>query len=488
MLKETRPETEDRGPGLQQEIVLPEMSVPVAGRLSPVNLTRFDRVALALLLGLVILTLLLIWRGDQIGVQVVSVSPADGATGVSTRSLLQVTFDQKIAPLGSGFPLSITPPVSGTLRWQESTVAFVPAQPLAPDTTYTVSLATDLRSEQGRPLNNGLTWQFRTGRPRVLYVAPDAQNNDQLFVISPEGGQPGQLTQEKFGVWDYALSPGAATIIYAAMRQDGGSDLWEVATAGGEARLLLACPEAACNGAAWSPDGSRLVYERRNMLIPGAAPGPPRLWWLDPATGETVPVFEDQQALGYGARWSPDSNWLSYVAPSQQGVQVYNINDNRSFLIPSRMGALAVWSPRGDALLVADIQRQEEGFAVHLLRADPTNGELTDLSGQKANVEDSSPIWSPDGGWIAFTRKVAGASMGKQIWLMRPDGSEARYLTNDTEIHHSLPEWSPDSRYLLYQRYPLKELGAQPGVWLLDTQTERTQEVITPGNRPTWLP
>jgi TolB protein len=451
-------------------------------------LSRLDQIALTFLLWLALLALILIWRGDQIGVQVVALSPAAGATNVSTRAIMQATFDQKIAAIGSGFPLSMTPPVSGTLRWEESTVAFVPAQALVPDTTYTVTLTANLQSQQGRPLHGPLTWQFHTRKPRVLYVASDAQGNDQLFIISLEGGTPTQVTREKLGVWDYTLSPDGSTIIYAALRQDGGSDLWVIASEGGEARQLLACPDAACSGATWSPDQKRLVYERRNMLVAGSAPGPPHLWWLDPATGETVPVFEDNQWLGYGTRWAPDSNWLSYVAPSSQGVQVYNVNDGRSFLIPSRMGALAVWSPRGDALLVTDIQQQPEGFAVHLLHADPTNGKLTDLSGQNASVEDSSPAWSPDGGWIALTRKPAGASMGKQIWLMRPDGSEAHYLTNDTDIHSGLPEWSPDSRYLLYQRYPLKELGAQPGVWLLDIQTGKTQELVKPGNRPTWLP
>ena len=490
------PGTADRGPLPDKTLVDspadPLPSLPLRGgglgRGSTGVLSRFDQVALATLVGLVLLTLLLIWRGDQVGVQVVAVSPAEGATEVSTRAVMQVIFDQKIAPVGSGFPFSVSPTVSGTLRWDESAVAFIPAQALAPDTTYTVTLTADLKSQQGRPLQGPLTWQFHTRRPRVLYVAPDAQGNDQLFVISPEGGQPSQLTQEKLGVWDYTLSPDGASLIYAVLRQDGGSDLWEIASDGAGQHQLIACPDAACSGAAWSPDGRRLVYERRNMLVPGAAPGPPHLWWLDPATGETVPVFQDNQWLGYGARWSPDSNWLSYVSPSNQGVQVYNVNDGRSFLIPSQMGGLAVWSPQGDALLVTDIQRQEEGFAVHLLRADPTNGQLTDLSGSEASVEDSSPVWSPDGAWIALTRKPAGASMGKQIWLMRPDGSEAHYLTNNTEIHHGLPEWSPDSRYLLYQSYPLKELGAQPGIWLLDTQTERTQELITPGNRPTWLP
>jgi TolB protein len=491
---EEQPQTADNGPPLDAPLITqrnPAVSSP-KGRLrtpwSAVGLSRFDRVTLATLLALGVIILLLIWRGDQIGVRVVAVSPTAGATGVSTRTSMQVTFDQKITAIGSGFPLSITPPVSGTLHWEDSTVAFVPSQALAPETTYTVTLTTDLQSQRGQSLNEPLTWQFRTRSPRVLFVAPDAQSNDQLFALSLDGGQPTQLTEAPFGVWDFTLSPDGTAIIYAALRQDSGSDLWQVATAGGEAQPLLACPEAACSGAAWSPDGRRLVYERRNMLVPGAAPGPPHLWWFDPASGETVPVFEDQQWIGYGVRWSPDSNWLSYVSPSAQGVQVYNINDQRSFLIPSQMGGLAVWSPQGDALLVADIQQQEEGFAVHLLRANPTSGELTDLSGANANVEDSGPAWSPDGAWIALTRKVAGAAMGKQIWLMRPDGTEARYLTNDTAIHHGLPEWSPDSRYLLYQRSPLKEVGAQPGVWLLDIQTGRTQELITPGNRPVWLP
>jgi Tol biopolymer transport system component len=333
-----------------------------------------------------------------------------------------------------------------------------------------------------------LTGQGRLPGPAVLYVAPDAEGIDQLFIINSQGGQPAQLTHEEFGVWDYTQAPDRQTITYATLRSDGGSDLGEVAADGGGARPLLICPEAACSGAAWSPDGRRLVYERRNTLLTSTEPGPPHLWWLDPATGETTPVFEDREWQGYGARWSPDGNWLSYVAPTKQGVQVYNVNDGRSFLIPSQMGGLAPWSPKGDALLVSEIQPQEEGFAVHLFQVNAASGQLTDLSGADAQVEDSSAAWSPDGTWIALTRKVAGAAMGKQIWLIRSDGSGARYLTNEMDTNHSLPEWSPDGRYLLYQRYPLKELGAQPGIWLLDIQTGRTQELMTPANRPTWLP
>jgi TolB protein len=213
------------------------------------------------------------------------------------------------------------------------------------------------------------------------------------------------------------------------------------------------------------------------------------LWWLSVDTGETVIIFDDSQIIGYGAKWSPDGQWLSYVAPGSQGVQAYNVVDGRSFVIPSRMGSVAVWSPNSEALLVTDVQRSNDGgFAVHLLRARPESGELIDISGEGEAIEDTSPVWSPDGQWLALTRKTAGESMGKQVWLMRPDGSEARSLTDEPEAHHAFPAWSPDGRHLVYQRFPLKELNVQPAIWLMNIETGEARELIVPGNRPLWLP
>lgn len=453
-----------------------------------VELSRFDGIVISTLLGLALFTGFLIWRGDQVGVRVVSVSPADGATEVSTRTDIRITFDQPIVLDSVTMPLTFSPPISGTVRREELSLIFAPVTPLAPETTYTVRLSGNLESQRGRLLKDEVQWQFQTRQSYLLYVAPDENSLDQLFSISLDGGEPAQLTQEPAGIFDYALSPDAATIAYSALREDGGSDLWAVSAHEGERTALLMCSGSVCSGVAWMPNSDRLVYERRVMLVAGAAPGPPRLAWLSLTTGDTVAVFEDNQIIGYGATWSANGQWLSYVAPSSQGIQVYNVQDGRNLIIPSRMGSTAVWNPQSDSLLVSDIQRGDEGFVVHLLRGSPARGELSDISGQNERVEDSSPAWSPDGAWIAFTRKVAGASMGKQIWLMRPDGSEARYLTNDMEIHHGLPAWSPDGRFLAYQRFPLQEVGARPSVWVLDVESGQVREVVTPGNRPTWLP
>jgi TolB protein len=122
------------------------------------------------------------------------------------------------------------------------------------------------------------------------------------------------------------------------------------------------------------------------------------------------------------------------------------------------------------------------------LSAAPEGGDLADLSGAGAAVEDNSPAWSPDGAWLAFTRKAAGASMGRQVWLMRADGREARALTNTPDIHHALPQWSPDGQRLVYQQFPLKMPNPVPSLWLLDVTSGERREVVASGSRPAWLP
>lgn len=451
------------------------------------NFSRFDGIVLATMLALLLGILLLVWRGDAVGLQLISTNPANNAQNVSTRANIRLTFDQPLTPAEAAAPLAFEPPVAGHSRTEGTTLIFTPDAPLAPGTTYHVQLAAGVQGQQGRSLNETIAWQFTTRRPALLYAGTDANGIDQLFTIDPADGQPTQLTDEPVGVFDYQLAPDGTQIAYSAMRDDGGSDLIAIAPDGSHRVLLLDCGGSVCNGPAWAADGRRLLYERRTMLVPGAAPGPPRLWWLD-IGGDTTPMFDDSQELGYGASWAPGGEWLSYVAPSSQGVQLYNIADGRSLIIPSRMGGAAVWAPQGDALLVPDVQTTEEGFAVHLLKASPEGGELVDLSGVGAPVEDSSPAWSPDGAWLAFTRKVAGAAMGKQVWLMRPDGSQARYLTNETDLHHGLPRWSPDGKWLVYQRFPLKVINGVNSLWLLNVETGEARQLVENGNRATWLP
>src|SRR5437870_2736784 len=60
---------------------------------------------------------------------------------------------------------------------------------------------------------------------------------------------------------------------------------------------------------------------------------------------------------------------------------------------------------------------------------------------------ESSPRWSPDGKFLAFTSSRPGKAKGNQVWLLDSSGGEAYQLT---ELKGRLQsyEWSPDSKRL----------------------------------------
>ncbi len=66
---------------------------------------------------------------------------------------------------------------------------------------------------------------------------------------------------------------------------------------------------------------------------------------------------------------------------------------------------------------------------------------------------DGSARWSPDGRWVAFLRPADEdadeGGEGRQLWLIRTDGGEARQLTKHPASVRSY-EWLPDSRGLVF--------------------------------------
>ena len=68
--------------------------------------------------------------------------------------------------------------------------------------------------------------------------------------------------------------------------------------------------------------------------------------------------------------------------------------------------------------------------------------------------KDGEPRWSPDGRWIAFVAKRAGAGKDDgddepQVYLIAPDGGEARRLTEISTGAFGI-KWFPDSRRLAF--------------------------------------
>jgi TolB protein len=95
----------------------------------------------------------------------------------------------------------------------------------------------------------------------------------------------------------------------------------------------------------------------------------------------------------------------------------------------------------------------------------------------------STPVWSPRGDLIAFTRRKGGQFA---IGVIKPDGSGERILTEG--FHNEGPTWSPNGRVLMFFRDPGGNGG--PSLFTVDISGRNEQRVPTPGfaSDPAWSP
>lgn len=340
--------------------------------------------------------------------------------------------------------------------------------------------------------------------PPILFLRQDDAGLAQIYLVDEPGDEPRVLTAgltPVIDVHDFAVAPDGESIAYSAATDATGTVIRRIDADGRNDRLVLACPAAECSGLVWAPDGKRLVFEQR--LLEAGLPAQPRLYWLDMDSGRTSPLIEGDTTPSFGATFSPDGQWISYVSPGNDGVILYNLVDGRQRLIPSRVGRPPAWSPDSADLVLGDLvilatttspggeanpQSVQESSAVYLYRVSLNEEGARRRLSPEGNIEDSVPAWSPDGTLIAFGRRAAGTDTGRQLWVMDGEGDDARSLTGEPSIVHGPPAWSPDGRYLLFQRFDMAEPASVATTWLLEVASGDLMPVVDgQAYQPAWL-
>ncbi|MBC7985228.1 MAG: S9 family peptidase [Sphingomonadaceae bacterium] len=147
------------------------------------------------------------------------------------------------------------------------------------------------------------------------------------------------------------------------------------------------------------------------------------------------------------------------------GVSDYSLSpDGRSAVVVAELGGAVGSEADPPAPIVIDrLFFKEDGRGrldarrQHLFRVDLRSGEAVQLT----SGEDDHwlPSWSPDGRWIAFVSKRcedADRHLCHDIYVMPAEGGEARRISThegsdlDPDWEAGRPEWSPDSRRLLW--------------------------------------
>ena len=113
------------------------------------------------------------------------------------------------------------------------------------------------------------------------------------------------------------------------------------------------------------------------------------------------------------------------------------------------------------------------------MNADGSNQHRISFGGGK----NGTPVWSPRGDMIAFTKQGGGAF---HIGVMHPDGSGERIISNGWEDEG--PTWAPNGRVLMFSRTLQGGRGSQ--IWSVDVTGRNERRVLTPGDAsdPAWSP
>jgi Tol biopolymer transport system component len=344
-----------------------------------------------------------------------------------------------------------------------------------------------------------LFFPFKDNEPHIAYLSWDANDQTQVYLTTLTQVVPTQITQAAGNVISFAVSPTAREIVYAVAVDSGGSELWLLSINGcfqpRTPQLLLSCPRATCSSPVFAPDGRRLIYEKRDET------DRPTLWWLDIETKETVTVLRSPDQPTFGAQFSPDGNWVSYVTPADESIMLYHFADGRFVTIPSQIGIPAAWHPTDPLFVTADwnlITYHGENTEEHDTHthdySQAINLYLVDLDGSRTpfahlgNADDGNPVWSPEGNRIAFGRKLFQTNTGRQIWIAGIDGLDTRALTDDLTIHHGALSWSSDGRYILHQQYDTQQGNGRSSIHIIQVDTELTQQIAPLGFLPRWVP
>jgi len=294
-------------------------------------------------------------------------------------------------------------------------------------------------------------------------------------------------------VSDPQISPDGKAVVYSVTKMDlaknaGNSDIWLVSITGGAPRQLTQS-EKRDNNARWSPDGKQLAFI-------SSRDGSPQVWILEMANGEARKLTSISTGAD-GVIWSPDGKNLAFTSDVYPDCRDDACNAQRE----KAAEASKVKAKTFDRLLYRHWDAWKDGKRTHIFVVPAAGGTPRDLT---SGDYDAPPFslggptdydFSPDGKELCFARntdKVEATSTNGDLWTVQVAGGEPKKMTSNPAYDGS-PLYSPDGKYIAYRAQRRPGFEADRFELMLFDRAARTSKSITANldrsvSELTWAP
>jgi len=448
----------------------------------------FGVIAVVILVGLVLLV-----RANQ--PSLVAVSPSAGESHIPDSSPIELIFSTSMQPESVESNLIIQPGLQGSFSWDDNSLTFTPLELWPSGEQISVTLKAGARSTLGLPLLGEQGWSFSISPPLLVYLWPDDGPAD-LYAIDLVENIVARLTEQPNGILTYDISADGAQIYYSARLTTQNSAIFRLDRVDGTITQILVCTNVLCSFPQLSPQGDYVAYTRAPSN-PESESFPQQVWLLpivdgDPLTESQASMVSDPIHPVGPPFWSPTGLLTFHDKVLQQFIVFDPYNGERRFF-PNETGETGTWAPDGDNFIVHEVDFWGDGpmdFSSHLWRFEYPSAQSSNLSLDLA-IEDVTPAYAPDGTQIAFGRRYLDSdrfTIGSQLWLIGADGINPRQITHNPDFNHADFAWHPDGRYLAFVRHKQTTLIDPPEIWIIRPDGSDAVRLVIGGYVPQWIP